>query len=142
MKKLMIAIAFIAVVAVAAIFGAKYYVQSTRPDLNANERIVSTALTQDGEPKDVLGQLPDVKIAKDLGTIYLSIPVNKKSMEKCKAALEGPDQQVEQCELSVSKAGYVTYRLDHMEKLKSGRYAFSFYDSKGELNVYASLELR
>lgn len=141
MKKLMLAIAMVAILGVAVYMGMKYFVHSSRPDLNGNEKILSTALDQDGKPTKILGQVTEVTVTKDMEEIYLSIPVNNKSMKDCKVTLNYENQIIEEQKVVVSKAGYVTYHLEHLKDLESGLYQFAFYDSNDEINVYAALTI-
>lgn len=141
MKKIIFGIVICAVAAAAIFGGIKLYLAASRPELNGNEKIVSTALEVDGTPKDVLGDATEITVSRDRGAVYLSIPVNSKDMATCHIKLIFGDQKLDDATISVSEARYATYCFDDLDNRESGLYQFEFYDSQKEINVIAAIEL-
>jgi len=142
MKKITIGVIICAVVVAAALGVVKLYLGNSRPELNGNEKIVSTALEADGTPKNVLGDATKITVSRNTGMVYLSIPVNSNNMMTCHVKLAFGDQELEDTKITVSDARYVTYCFDKLESRESGLYQFKFYNSNDELNVYAAITLK
>lgn len=141
MKKIILIVCTVFIVVLGLIAGGKAYMHSMKPDLNVNEIIVSTSLDADGKPIDVLGQVTDVDITREMKKAYVSIPVNSRRLESSKVIVTYQGTTVDEQEIEVSKAGYVTYCLENIESLESGLYLMAFYDSKNTVNVYAAVEV-
>lgn len=140
-KKIIIGAIICTMVVAASLVGLKLYMVNSRPDLNGNEKIVSTALKVDGTPKDILGDAKEITVSRDTSLVYLSIPVNSNNMTTCHVILTFGDEKLEDTTITISDARYVTYCFDDLENRKSGLYQFAFYDSNNELNVYATIRL-
>lgn len=141
MKKIIIAIIILAVALGGVFVGLKLFLASSRPDLNGNENIISTALKSDGTPKDVLGDARKITVSKDIDEVYLSIPVNSKDMTKCHVILSFEGKKLDDAIITISDARYVTYHFKNLKEKESGLYQFAFYDSEDKLNVYSSITL-
>lgn len=142
MKKLIIFIVVCIVVCLAIFGGIKVFIQSFRPDLNGNEKIVSLSIDKNGKPLEKLGQITEVNITKDMGAVYLSIPVNNKNMKKSRVTLSLNGNLCEEEIILVSKAGYITYHFNNLVNRENGFYQLAFYDSQDKINLYAAIELK
>lgn len=122
--------------------GSKYMLDSIRPVINSNEKIVSATIDKNGEPKDILGDVKDIEVLRDKGEVYVSVKVNNKRMKKSRVTVDFEQKKIDDTKISVSDAGYVSYHFTKLESMEPGLYQIGFYDDKGEINVYAALILK
>lgn len=143
-RKRQIAIAVITALVVACIglLGTKLYLTHTRPDLNGNEKFISTELTSNGRPENILFDSGNgFSISKEAEKIYLSLPVNNKKMQECSVKITYNGTEIENTKVSISDARYATYCFDNLQEKEEGLYLFAFYDMKEEINQYVSIIL-
>ena len=142
MKKIItVGIAIVFVLVVGGI-GLHFYQQLTASDLNINERIIAKSIDESGKPKEIAGKVSDVKIDREWGQAYFSIPVNVKRQDAYRMELIYDNQIIDEGMLSVSEAGYLNYEFSNLSKMKPGNYFIFLYNEKDELIVYASCDVK
>lgn len=141
MKRTITIISSLLILALAVFAGLKYYMVSRRPDLNGNEKILSEKIDGRGIPQDKFGDVTETSVTRDKSQVYLSVPVNNKKIKKSRVTLEFHDEIQDDREIEVSEGGYVTYPLENLESMEAGFYQFTFYNSQGEIEVYAGVNL-
>lgn len=110
-------------------------------DLNGNDIKVSKALSEDGEPKEVIKCEDGELVSKNNSNVYVSIKVNKKGIDTLPVTLKFNNEIIDEVEVEVSKAGYLTYEFKDLDKYEEGLYQVCFYDTSNEVARYFGITL-
>lgn len=136
-KQIIIALVVLVIAVVSTLGGVKVYLNMTRPDLNGNEIIASSMIAPDGAPTKLLEyDVNDIIISKDMGKVFISLPVNNSKMKQCHIQFVLGEEILEDKKVPISKARFATFCLENVGELKSGLYDLIFYDSKDNICQY------
>lgn len=142
-KQIVLVLIAVVITAIVSYFGMKSYMDSKRPEINGNQMITSKALGKDGEPKEILQDIPNgVEISKENEKVYISLPVNSKEMDKCHVVLLKDDKKIDDTFIKISEARFVTYCLENVPEMESGQYTLQYYDSNNDINQYKWFEIK
>lgn len=101
---------------------------------------ISTELTDNGMPENVLFSSGNgFKVSKELGKVFLSLPVNNNKMNQCKITLSYNGNEIETKTVPISDSRYATYSFDNLKDREEGLYLVGFYDMNDEINQYVTI---